>query len=396
MTSSLSSLKKFFLVGFEEFRDPVLRYFGVSLAVTHLLSVAFYLQTAAVDLVGSAFPVCWPFLPNCYMGSPWSENFAYAFLAIYAVTAAASAYFYVSTRLWSAWTFSLLALILKLTLTLQDYRLMGNYHYMIYVIHFLFLFYPRKRAVIPAMVVAIYVAAGTLKFNFEWLSGSALLTEPLAKGWLLVAMCTYVVILEMIFSFGLLSRDLRVLRFSLLQFFIFHIFSYGQVGFFYPCVMFCLLSIFYLPLILRREGFRLPRSGRTGVALPICIFAVAQMMPLVFPGDSSLTGQGRIFALNMFDARTDCLIAEIARFDKATVETNPVFQYMRIRCDPISVVGLERSKCASYKSLPGFKDLDVYMNVKKHSGEARPVLRIENFCQKNIEFGIWRDNDYIL
>ncbi|CAN5406901.1 hypothetical protein BH10BDE1_BH10BDE1_30750 [soil metagenome] len=391
-----SSLFKKIIPGFSEFEDPVLRNFGVAIAIAHLLTIIFYLQFSVVEIFRSPFPICWPFLPNCYAGPAWSQNAIYAYLIFYGAAALLSAVAFLSGRIRVGWILSFATLLLKLILFFKDYRMMGNYHYMIHIIHLLFLFYPLKRKVIPMMLVAIYVSAGALKFNFEWLSGAALLTEPMAKGGLLVAMCTYVVILEMIVSFGLLSKNRNILRLSLAQFFIFHVFSYGQVGFFYPCVMLSLLSIFYLPILLRRDGFRFSREKLAVQLAPLFLFAAAQLAPLAFVGDSSLTGQGRIFSLNMFDARSECLIEEIARFDLVSIETNPKFSYVRIHCDPVTVIGLERAKCAALKKVPGFRDLDVYVNSKKQSGEARPILRIENFCDKNPEFNIWKHNDFIL
>lgn len=399
-------MTQFWRTGFGEYKDPVVRYFGVALALIHLFTIVFYLQHSVLEIAAAELPVCWPFLPNCFEWSPWSAGFTSGYLAIYGIFALGSGVFFALSfrnedRIRQAWIFSALALILKFGLLFKDYRMMGNYHYMIQIVHLLFLFYPLKRQVISLIVVGFYISAGTLKFNFEWLSGAALLTEPLVKGWPLVVLCTYVVLLEMIFSLGLLSKKKSFFLFALVQFLIFHLYSYGQVGFFYPVVMIGLLSIFYLPILLRVDRTSFDRWTRAGILIPTVIFAVAQTVPIffsggIFGGESAITGQGRIFSLNMFDARTDCLITERARFGEYTVETDVRFQYMRIRCDPISVIGLQRSRCAYLKkTVPAFRDLDIYVNSKLHSGSPRPILRIENFCEKNPEFSIWKKNDYI-
>src|SRR5262249_58045649 len=36
------------------------------------------------------------------------------------------------------------------------------------------------------------------------------------------------------------------------------------------------------------------------------LFSLLQLIPYAFPGDRALTGQGRLYALHMFDARAAC------------------------------------------------------------------------------------------
>ncbi len=388
---------KFWRKNLNELDDPILRYFGVALSAIHILSAIFYIQHSAVEILASEAPVCWPFLPNCFDRVPWSATETYAYMAIYGLAAAASGVFFLKSRIALGWSFSLLSLVLKSVLLFQDYRMMGNYHYMVNIIQILFLFWPGKRRAIQWMTIGFYVSAGTLKFNFEWLSGAALLEEPHVKGWLLVAMCSYVVLLEMVFVFGLLSNRRSVFWMTMAQLFLFHLYSFGQVGYFYPCVMFALLSIFYLPKIFSFEVSSLD-SKIIGwkTVIPMVVFAFAQAAPLAFAGPSALTGQGRIFSLNMFDARTDCAISEVARFKTLTVETELKFQYMRIRCDPVTVIGLERSRCATLRRVrKDFVDIDVYMNSKINSGSPSAILRVKNFCQRDLRFNIWKPNEYI-
>jgi hypothetical protein len=76
--------------------------------------------------------------------------------------------------------------------------------------------------------------------------------------------------------------------------------------------MFALLAIFPLsrlfsadperPSFVRLEG-RL--EARSTYAL-LAGFSLLQLVPYAFPGDSAITGQGRLFALHMFDAQVVC------------------------------------------------------------------------------------------
>lgn len=378
-----------------EFEDQVLQKFGFALSLCHILTIYFYVDNSLYQIFASSFPICWPFLPNCHLNTVWSSGFTTAFLVLYGIVALSSGFFFLKGRIGLAWCLSAATLALKLVLFLQDYRLMGNYHYMIHLTHALFLFYPAKRQVLPLIVVGFYLAAGTLKFNVEWLSGAAMLSEPLIQGWPLIVLCAYVVILEMILAFGLLAKNKYVFWITLAQFAAFHIYSIGQVGFFYPSVMACLLSIFYLPFLLRVSPFEILPGKLALTFAPVLVFGLAQLAPLMFRGDSALTGQGRIFALSMFDARTECLISEFARYGNATIESQVRFQYIRIRCDPITVIGYARTRCETLKGAKqNFSDLDIHLVSRKQVSGEPMQIRFENFCAKMPTFEIWKDNGF--
>ena len=73
------------------------------------------------------------------------------------------------------------------------------------------------------------------------------------------ASCVYVVVLETTLIFGLYARRNWIFYATLAQLVAFHIFSWPIVGFWYPTLMFCLLSILPLMRLLGDPGLRLQR-----------------------------------------------------------------------------------------------------------------------------------------
>jgi hypothetical protein len=142
----------------------------------------------------------------------------------------------------------LLALVtlLKFALHMSNYNFMGNYHYMAYFVTMAFLFVGHKKHLIKYLIVSFYIAAGALKMNMDWLSGAAMIRTPWLNGPLLSVSLFYVVLLELVLVAGLLHRRQSVRIFVLIQLLAFHIFSWHIVGFYYPMVMFSLLSLFVM------------------------------------------------------------------------------------------------------------------------------------------------------
>ncbi len=88
-----------------------------------------------------------------------------------------------------------------------DYRLRANEFYMLFWLNGVFLVWRHRRWAMPLLLISFYFWAGRLKLNHEWLSGSVLYGDLwFISPQYVPAACTYVVILEMVFIWGLLAR----------------------------------------------------------------------------------------------------------------------------------------------------------------------------------------------
>jgi len=390
--------------------DRALLLYGALLALTHTLSFAQWrwVQPLELYVTRSPSPICWPFLPDCgalrFLDAGGAVALAWSYGALSLIGAAL--FLLGRRRAGLAWAVLLALTLLKAAIVLQDFRLRLNQHYMAGVASLVFLFLPRKREAVRVTIVLFYFWAGALKLNREWLSGSALYNTDAfwIKGRLLPFACAYVLVLEMAISWGLLARRAWVFWSALFQFALFHVFSWPVVGFFYPLLMFDLLAIH--PLCRWFPGPRAevdPLALLHGRAAPstwalVGGFSLLQLVPLAIPGDSALTGEGRLFAVHMFDARIECevrYVVTLANGQRLTMG-GPEDLPVRIACDPIVHWNVARNYCRRFGHDPAFGRLDVYVS-SRHSDETsfRPVVAVQDFCAQDPGYRTWWHNDWI-
>src|SRR5207245_10502458 len=125
--------------------------------------------------------------------------------------------------------------------------------------------------------------------------------------------CAYVRVLELGVAWGLLAKRAWIFWTSFAQFMVFHALSWQVVGFFYPLLMFAILTVFPLSRLVEprdpSEGLLVAlwrgHALRAAYALA-ALFSLLQLVPCAFSGYRTPTGQGRLDALHMFDARATC------------------------------------------------------------------------------------------
>jgi hypothetical protein len=328
--------------------------------------------------------------------------------AYLAISVFSTALFFSKTRVKLAfWVFLGLNLF-KLIIVAQDFQLRLNQHYMSGFVAIAFLFIPYKRNVLKTLIVLFYFWSGTLKLNYEWLSGAALysLAGLGMNPNLLRLFGAYVVVLELVIAFGLLARKDWVFRSTLAQIVIFHIFSWQIVGFFYPTIMFTILAIFPLCRFLDYSAAQESQLtslffGRESLVTyaTVASFSVLQLIPYAFPGDSAITGEGRLFALHMFDAQVICnSTMEVHRPDGRRRRVNVVAQLpIRIRCDPIVYFNVGHQLCRIFAKNRTGQDVDISLHSRRRSEESfRPVMDVKRFCREAPTYDLWRTNSWIL
>ena len=168
-----------------------------------------------------------------------------------------------------------------------------------------------------------------------------------------------------------------------------------MVGFFYPVLMFGILAIFPLCRLLPGEE---PRSRRPVFALA-ALFSAIQLTPYLYAGDRTLTGEGRLFALHMFDARVICEAAAELRLADGSRRREDLEQHLEARtaCDPILIHGLARNLCrARDAGLLDFVDLDVHLRSRRASErELQTVIDFPDFCARAPRYRPFRHNEWI-
>jgi len=411
----LSALHRFVAARIHEIRiDPALRVYGACLALSNLLTAVFWTTTQPLDrILSSSLPVCWPFFESCGTWRVLGPHAIDALLASLVILSAANAVLFANDRLVPAALISLVVLSsVKTALILQDYRLVLNQHYMAAWALVVYLFVPSKRRSLLHLTVAFYVWAGLLKLNHEWLSGAALYgRRPLDLPAALVpAECVYVVILELGAVFGILSRRAWAFWGALIQLVLFHIASFWVVGFFYPVLMFLLLSIVPMGRLIREPSAEAVRPAprvvglswryeRKSTYLVLAMFSIMQMIPRLFPGDPSITGEGRVFALNMFDAPTRCVATVTPRVGSnvsVPEKFNIPFLQPRIACDPIVYLEAAKQMCKGTELRPRLEDFDLTLASGRRADRAlQLVVSIQFFCASSPRYSFLRHNPWI-
>jgi len=387
--------------------DRALTLYGAALAAAHVLTSIQWQFRSGVSLMlgGGADRLCWPFWEQCNAApvSVWTVH--YTLWAFFIVSALAAVCFLAGRVTVGYWLLALVTVV-RLLIMVQDYRLRANQHYMLNWVVLAFLFVPGKRALIQHVLVSLYFWAGILKLDWEWLSGIALYNQD--RLWLpaplVPAACIYVVVLETMLVFGLYSRRNSVFLATLAQLVLFHIFSWPIVGFWYPMLMFCLLSILPLTRLLHPPAewvaFASVRQlgRRRAHATLVAAFGALQLVPHAFPGDSALTGEGRAFALHMFDALVVCEGKVTYRFADGSTREDLLPEAKRLphrsRCDPVIFFNLAKNRCRGRGS--DVVDLDLSLR-SRHSSEPqfRETIDVEQFCAADPTYDMWRHNEWI-
>jgi hypothetical protein len=287
-----------------------------------------------------------------------------------------------------------------------DYRLRLNEYYMLLCLNAVFLFWPTKRWAIPLILMSFYFWAGTLKLNYEWLSGAALYHDlwiiPQRFAWIA---CAYIVALETILVWGLLARRTWVRWLTLGQFALFHVESISQVGWFYPLLMATFLSWFVIEWT-KMKGSRIASltdiwRGRALISVYILdgMFSCCQLLPYLYHGDKVLTGQGRIFALHMAEARQVCDVRARAHYsDQTSTTIDLLFRGLPARtiCDPIVYYDRMTNLCRSYSADPRFVDADFIMHVRRTTDAIMStVVDDAGFCGKHEVYRMFSNNSWI-
>jgi len=392
-----------------------LMFFGGFLALTHVFTCyRWYHEGSSLILnrLQDPFRICWPFFSDCEFFLIIPIPVWYALTLIYLILSLLCVLLFFSTKyVGLSWSLLLIISLLKACFFLSDYYFMGNYHYMAYIIIALYLFIYNKSKIISYTIFLFYLTAGTLKLNYEWLSGASTGVLTYFSTDVFEILLALTIILELIVSFGLLFKNRFIFYGSLASFAIFHIVSFYIVGSFYPLIMACLLSHFILNRIYPTsslasknscsswlfDDFRSFRKNKIH-CLIIILFVSAQVFPRLRSGDLSLHGDGRLFSLNMFDSRSQCDYFVFARTKNILLDITHKYSFLGARghCDPIVFWSYTNKLCRQMQKDKNFIDIDLYMNSKRTTAtEYRNYIHSIGVCTKKLKYRIFQENNWI-
>lgn len=393
-----------------------LRIYGSLMSLLLILAGGDWLMTGVSSALGRGTEaICWPMFPNCQSWRVIETSGIQLIFATLLLLSILNLLLFTVPRFNKTAFYLLITLnVFKLLIIAFDFRFRLKQHIMAFWVTMVFLFLPKKERSLKVLVVFFYFWAGLLKLNTEWLSGISLYKMP----WLMIPAllpwaCAYVLILELLLVWGLLFDGTKISWAVLIQLFIFHLFSFPVVGYFYPVTMYTILMIYPLSW-----GFKWPSSWLCPPedqettfrwlldrrkALPayglVMVFSCAQIIPRFMPGDTAITGEGRLFSLHMFDAFTSCeAFAEVRYKDGSSRRVDLKIDHpVRIHCDPITYLSRARFLCKNeIKMNNAFKDLDLSLCSKRASeGEFHQVIDEKDFCTKDLRYSLLSHNGWI-
>ncbi len=387
--------------------DAALRLYGAFISMTFAV-VAFHWIFHRFASIISFQPICWPFFENCFQYRLLSiDQIRIIFYLLGGLALIGTVLFLIPKYSRIAFWWLLCMDLLYAIVYTQDFRFHCEQNIILNWVTLSFLCLPNKRNGLRYLLVFIYFCASLLKFNNGWISGNNLYKDLLwIKGsWVSVA-CIYVVVLEAILVFGLLAKQNWIFWLTLFQLILFHLMSWPIVGFYYPIVMFCMLSIFPLTHFLnyREQSMSLILSllkGKQAISTYICIAILLgfQIFPMTFPGNSKITSEGRIISLHMFDARIQCEGLLTLKFKNGlnVPIAVPIRETVRIKCDPLVYFSIAKRYCWIYKQDPNFLDIDLKYNACQiKEPPMKPLVNITNFCQQNLHYNMFKTNEWVI
>jgi hypothetical protein len=301
--------------------------------------------------------------------------------------------------------------IVKVVLVALDFRLRLNQHYMAFWVCAVYLLVPGKREALRLLLVLFYFWAGLLKVNWEWISGAALY-RPLwfFTGRGVIVACAYVVVMELFVAWGLLARRAWIFWAAFAQVMLFHVMSWAIVDFFYPLLMFLLLGIVFFDRLFPPDPSR-RRSTETSLLSSLthgraasatymvaAAFTAFQLVPYTFPGDRTITGEGRLYALHMFDAQITCEAWAVVSDRNGTEDRVDLRggTLQRINCDPIVVIGRAQNLCARLSRPSAPADIRVSLRARRATQhDLQTVIDLPSFCTRDLHYDPFRHNDWI-
>ena len=403
----LMLLKNYFQNQIKEISSSkALMYFGASLSFIHILVVDTFDKMVFhyFYMIDHPSRICWSFFSDCSFLKFPSAFLVQVAVLVYTILSFISLYLFLTKKVRYGYFILMAMTFLMYLFILFDFKNMGNFYYMPLILMALYLFIPDKKTSIPEMSVLFYMFSGILKlYNLDWLAGGQLHSMNVWNPYFVLFLTHITVVCQIFVSpLALLKHWVKYLAFF--YFVLFHVVSYYWIDIFYPLICCAWISIFPLIWFVDKEHKSIIEKIFTNnvkkiTLLPLLLFIIAQFAPrLYYKGDTAVTGEGRTWSLNMYDAKVSCYsyVDMIYKNHRELIYRRPDWLSHRIGCDPYLYYLDAKKSCAWGEKNPDFIDLNLLLEAKRASDTRfRKVINIENFCSKDIEYRFFRGNEWI-
>jgi len=253
---------------------------------------------------------------------------------------------------------------------------------------FIFIFCRYKGEGLRWAFVILYVLSGLVKLDEGWIAGSYFsalkLGLPLVSTEMIPLATNFVILMELVGAWLLLSERWAVRFYPFVFFVVFHLFSIVFVGLRYPS-----LALPYLLILYGRKPS--VRSAISPLAAVSLIFVIAaNIYPFFRAGDHKVTYEGMTLAMNMFDANRQVISKEKTVYKDGTsreqgFETANAFA----RVVPYRQWFRIQNRCQD----PAVERVEWTFDAAKNGGPFRRWIEESNACA--LTYDAWKHNEWI-
>lgn len=271
---------------------------------------------------GSA--VCWEYFQNCTqffflheIGTGYSQTIFYMvlyglmLLIVYCMWRKKWVHAHMLLVLLLLWE-----ILVTLVLSFSDG---APYYYYHIVLTTMLLFVPHKEFFLKLSFVFMYFMSVTTKLDSTWILGTYFTALrdglPLFPDSLAAPITNFVIFMQMVGSWFLLSRNKILQRLSFIYCLAFHLYSGVFVLYFYPSVSLPPLLILFGPMY-RYTPIPFSKKAIAGWMVLVLI-AIFQLLGFTAPGDRRMTLEGNKFGMFMFEANHQCVVTVSTYFTDA-------------------------------------------------------------------------------
>jgi hypothetical protein len=307
--------KKIFSI--EEIENqPVVQWmFGASLFY-FFVSYSWWISrdTATLETAQSGGAICWPYFQDCahlYFLSAFPYGYTQSAFYMLLYTVMCLIVYCMWKREW-VYAHLLLALLLiwKLfVIFLVSFLQAGPYDYYHIVLTSVLLFAAHKEFFLKLSFVFMYFMSVTVKFTDGWILGTYFSSMrsglPLFPEWSTIFLTNFVIFIQIIDSWFLMSRNWFLQKISFVIAAAFHIYSGVLVGYNYPSVALPAVLILFGPMY---RFTRTPFTRKAAVGWVIIgLLALFQLLGFVVSPNRFMTLEGHRYGMFMFEANHQCL-----------------------------------------------------------------------------------------
>ncbi|MBK7889883.1 MAG: hypothetical protein IPJ84_03270 [Bdellovibrionales bacterium] len=359
-----------------------------------------YLKHISLDSFARGDYACLPYFQNCgglyfLTARPGGYTQSLFYAGLYSLIGL-SAYFAIVKK-WAEAHFVMIFLFIWkcLVLFVLTYQVTQNFEYFHLPFVFIFLFCSWKLFFLRRMFALLYALAAIVKFSSSWVTGSYFSSLSLGMPFFPDAFIPYatnfVILLESVGSWMLLSTNRKIRLWTLSTWLLFHVYSIALVGFRYPthCIP-ILLGLFLPDVKTISPPFRL--RSVTGWFVIIWILLI-NILPNLIEGNNKYTLEGRGFGFYMFDATHQCISNTTIFYKDGTVERKTTGNSEGMnRCDPYFTWFQLKNKCLRHADTI---DRIQWENLSSiNGGPFYKIINEQNACL--LEYSAFRHNKWIL